>query len=78
MRPGIELAVVQSSEHEERGNGAHSRQGHVGLRIPPVALTAKEVVTRGFGNERHPPLEYLVEGAECKTEAEDEEVAPTG
>lgn len=64
---------------EEKGRDrADEGQQHIGLGIPDISLGAKKGFGAGAAEHRDPPFDQFVKGAECKAEAADEKISPSG
>jgi hypothetical protein len=63
-------------QEELRGHRADESEEHVPLGIPGIPLGSEEGIGGLPHDERSPPLDELVEGAEGETDADDEEEQP--
>ena len=67
---------MHATQQQQRAQRAEQGPAHVRLRVPDVSLGPQEGIGGLVGQQRHPPLDQLVEGAQAETKRHDEKVAP--
>src|SRR5690606_34608490 len=65
-----DLTILDALKTDDRNACAEQGHEHVRLRIPGIALGAKEFFRALPGDQRDPPFDHFVEGAERQRYAE--------